>query len=89
MSAKPDLQQLEKRVAAIERRNKRVELDKMWETSAARKIAIIVVTYFVVLVFLVIIKNDQPFINAIVPSVGFFLSTLAVGGFKKRWTTRR
>lgn len=78
-------QQLEERIAALEQRNKRVELDKAWETSTLRKVAIIVVTYCVVLAFMFIIKNDQPFISAIVPSIGFFLSTLAVNGLKKQW----
>lgn len=78
-------QKLTKRIEALEARNKRVELDKAWETSGTRRAAIIVVTYLVVLGFLVIIKNDKPFINAIVPSLGFFLSTLVVSGLKKSW----
>lgn len=78
-----------KRIEALEARNKRVELDKTWETSSTRRIAIIIVTYFVVLGFLFIIKNDKPFINAIVPSIGFFLSTLAVNVLKKQWLERR
>jgi len=80
---------LEARVSALEARNKRVEMDKTWETSATRKVAIIVVTYLVVLAFLFIIKNDKPFINAIVPSLGFFLSTLVVGGLKRHWIKLR
>jgi hypothetical protein len=84
-----ELEKLKKRVEALEARNKRVELDKAWETSGTRRVAIIVVTYLVVLAFLFIIKNDQPFINAIVPSLGFFLSTLVVSGLKKHWVKKR
>lgn len=80
-----ELENLKKRVNALEARNKRVELDKAWETSTVRKLSIIVVTYLVVLGFLFIINNDKPFINAIVPSLGFFLSTLAVNVLKKQW----
>jgi hypothetical protein len=80
-----ELETLESRITALEQRNKKVELDKAWETSASRRTAIIVVTYLVVLGFLFIIKNDKPFINAIVPSIGFFLSPMAVGWLKKFW----
>lgn len=85
MKQQDELAELRSRVAALEERNKRVELNKAWETSGTRKLAIIVVTYFIVLAFLLIIKNDTPFINAIVPSLGFFLSTLAVGRLKEHW----
>jgi len=83
------IEQLEARIKGLEARNKRVELDKAWETSATRRVAIVVVTYCVVSVFLVIIKNDMPFINAIVPSLGFFLSTLGVSSLKKHWIKAR
>ena len=39
---------LEGRIAELEERNKRVELDKAWETSWTRKIIIAVLTYLVV-----------------------------------------
>jgi len=85
MNEQDQLTELASRVAALEERNKRVELNKAWETSATRKLAIIVVTYFIVLGFLLIIKNDKPTINAIVPSLGFFLSTLVVSKLKEHW----
>jgi hypothetical protein len=84
-----DVEELQKRIETLEARNKRVELDKAWETSSTRRVAIILVTYCVVTAFLLIIKNDKPFINAIVPSLGFFLSTLVVSGLKKRWVKAR
>ncbi len=80
---------LEQRVRALEERNKRVEQDKAWETSLLRKVSIIIVTYLVVLGFLFIIKNNQPFVNAIVPSLGFVLSTMAVNSLKQHWLNRR
>ena len=84
-----ELGKLNQRVEALEQRNKRVELDKAWETSTARRAAIIIVTYVVVSGFLLVISNDSPFINAIVPSLGFFLSTLVVSGLKKHWVRKR
>ena len=36
---------LEKEILEIKERNKKVELDKTWETSKTRKICIIILTY--------------------------------------------
>ncbi len=84
-----DKDEIKKRIEALELRNKRVELDKAWEGSATRKLTIVAVTYLVVLSFLLIIGNDNPFINACVPPIGFYLSTLVVSNLKARWTKKR
>ena len=76
---------LEKRIKAIEERNSRVALDKAWESSWTRKIAIAVLTYVVVLVYLFAIGNDNPWVNAIVPPTGYLLSTLAMKGIRSVW----
>ena len=76
---------LEERIAKIEERNKRVEVDKAWETSLSRKILIALFTYFVIVIYLQFIVGIDPWINAIVPTVGFFLSTLSLPFFKKLW----
>lgn len=78
-----------KRIEAIEERNKSVTLDKKWETSWTRKLGIIIFTYLVVLVYLFVIGNENPWINAIVPPVGFFLSTLALGWLRKYWQSNK
>lgn len=82
-------QDLSKRVATIEKRNGRVELDKAWETSWTRRLSIAALTYLVVLTYLFVIGNDNPWINAVVPPVGFLLSTLAMGQIKTFWQKRR
>lgn len=79
---------LVKRIEAIEQRNAAVTLDKGWETSWTRKIGIIVLTYIVVWVYLYVIGNENPWINAIVPPVGFLLSTLALGWLRTYWQGR-
>jgi hypothetical protein len=79
---------LSTRVAEIENRNKTVTLDKAWETSLTRKISIASLTYIVVLIYLFVIGNDNPWINAIVPPTGFLLSTLALGWLRKSWQLR-
>lgn len=70
---------------AIEERNARVELDKAWETSWTRKVSIALLTYGVVVGFLIIIENDKPFVNAVVPVVGFLLSTLVMRTVRSLW----
>ncbi len=75
---------LEKRVAAIEARNKKVERDKAWEVSTTRRILLAALTYIVIVIFMYFAEIGKPFVNAIVPTIGFTLSTLTVS-FVKRW----
>lgn len=76
---------LEERIETIERRNKNVELDKAWETSWTRKILIAVFTYLAIALYLKFIVGINPWINAIVPTVGFLLSTLTLPFFRNLW----
>lgn len=79
------MKDLEARVATIEKRNRSVEQDKAWETSWTRRVSIAVLTYLVVLGYLFMIGNDQPFVNALVPPVGFILSTLVLKSIRNAW----
>jgi len=79
------IEELEKRIVKIELRNQSVEADKAWETSYVRKFLIMFLTYLVIGAYLIIIKVDKPWINAIVPVLGFALSTLTVSAVKKIW----
>lgn len=81
--------ELETRIAALELRNQRVEADKAWETSTTRKIAIMVLTYLVVVAYLQFVVGIDPWINAVVPVVGFFLSTITISALKKFWLSHR
>jgi len=76
---------LEKRITAIEERNQKVELDKTWETSWFRRILLIIFTYIAIGLYLKAINVPSPWLNAIVPSVGFLLSTLTLHLFKSTW----
>ena len=77
---------LEKRVSLIEERNKRVELDKKWETSFTRRISICVLTYIVVLLFSYFVNTgNNIFLSSLVPVIGFSLSTLSVNLIRKIW----
>ena len=79
------MKDIEQRIEAIELRNKKVEADKAWETSAVRKILIAVLTYFVVVLFFFTAGLSKPLINSIVPTLGFVLSTFSLPFFRKLW----
>ncbi|HLB66633.1 MAG TPA: hypothetical protein VJJ78_03515 [Candidatus Saccharimonadales bacterium] len=83
------MKNLESRVAAIEARNAKVEQDKDWETSWTRRISIGLLTYAVIVIYLIVINNDKPFINAAVPAVGFLLSTLVLRQVRNIWQNRK
>lgn len=72
----------------IKTRNKNVEADKAWETSKTRKIIIACITYIVIVIFLYTLNNSSPWLNAIIPTLGFLLSTLTLPFFKKMWINR-
>jgi len=76
---------VEKRLATIERRNKKVELAKAWETSWTRRLIITFLTYITIVLFFFIAGLPKPFINSLVPTAGFVLSTLSLPFFKKLW----
>jgi hypothetical protein len=80
---------IEERLAVIEARNKKVEGDKAWETSWTRRLSIMALTYLVVVAYLYFVVRIDPWINAIVPVIGFFLSTLTVEFIKSRWMSLR
>lgn len=69
----------------LKERNRRVDAGKAWETSWSRKALILVTTYIVVVLFFWISQLGNPFVNALVPSLGFFLSTLTFPFFKQLW----
>ena len=72
------MEELEKRIEAIEKRNKKVEKDKAWETSWTRRVCIMILTYIIVLIYSYIIRKvDNVLLSSIVPVIGFTLSTLS------------
>lgn len=80
-----NIENLNQRVLVIEQRNRRVEADKAWETSFARKVVIGLLTYITISSFMVIIEVRQPLLNALVPTGGFILSTLTLPWIKSIW----
>ena len=84
-----DIEQIKQDLEKIKERNKRVELDKAWETSWFRKVTIIVLTYLIIVLFMWIAEIPSPWMNAIVPSVGFWLSTVTLPVVKGWWVRSR
>lgn len=72
----------------LQARNYRVELDKAWETSRTRMVAIMIMTYIVAVIFLKLIDVDRPWINAGMPVIGYTLSTLSLPILKRWWIQR-
>ena len=80
------MKDIEERIKIIEERNKRVELDKKWETCWTRKICIMILTYIVVIIYSYIVRNyDNVFLSSLVPVIGFTLSTLSLKQVRKIW----
>lgn len=80
---------LEQRIEKLEARNRRVEGDKAWETSWTRRLSITVLTYLTLVFYLRFIAHIYPWIDALVASLGYFVSTLTIGFFKQRWLAHR
>jgi len=83
------MQTLEERVQKIEERNRGVEQDKAWETSASRRLLLAFFSYIVVAIFFIIIEVPNPWLNAIVPALAFMIQQLSMPYFKKLWLKRK
>lgn len=82
------METIEQRLEKIEQRNSRVEADKAWETSWTRRFFIALFTYLAISLYMWAVKIEQPWLNAIVPTVGFLLSTLTLPYIKKWWVSK-
>lgn len=81
---------IEEDIKKIKERNKKVELDKAWETSWIRRICIAVLTYFVVVLYSYIInKFSNIWLSSLIPVMGFILSTLSLKFVRKIWEKLR
>jgi hypothetical protein len=75
----------EQDLAEIKTRNARVEADKAWETSWVRRLIIAAFTYIVAAIWLMLIRDTLPALKALVPTIGYILSTLSLGAIKRQW----
>lgn len=80
---------LENEINMIKKRNKKVELDKSWETSWTRKLCICALTYIVVVIYSYAINRiTNIWLSSLVPVIGFTLSTLSLNLVRKYWEKR-
>ena len=75
---------VENELAAIRNRNHRVESHKAWETSRTRLLSITGITYVTMLLIFLVLGSSRPFWDALVPTTGFFLSTLSLSFLRDR-----
>ena len=84
------IQNLEKEIELIKERNLRVEADKAWEISWARRLFIAISTYVIAGVWLIFVVHDTfPLLKSFVPALGYLLSTLSLPFIKKLWIENR
>lgn len=69
----------------IKNRNTRVEADKAWETSWTRRLLITIATYITIMIYLTFLGMERVYLHALVPAMGYFLSTLTLPIFKQYW----
>ena len=68
-----EIEELKKEIENIKQRNKRVELDKKWETSWTRKVCIIILTYIIVLIYSYVVRNfDNILLSSLVPVIRIY-----------------
>lgn len=81
-----ELKEIEQEIQNIKVRNKKVELDKKWETCWTRKLCIMILTYIVVIIYSHLIRNNNNiFLSSLVPVIGFTLSTLSLKIVRSVW----
>jgi len=83
------VESLEAEINRICERNARVEMDKAWEASGFRVVFLVGLTYFVTSVVFWLIAVPNPMLNALIPTTGYYLSTLSLPIVKKWWVNHR
>ncbi len=78
-------QEIETELKTIRERNNRVENDKAWEVSWVRRFTISIITYIVAAIWLVMIHENNFWLKAFVPVLGYILSTLSLPIIKRYW----
>ena len=78
--------ELENEIVKIKERNKKVELEKAWETRWSRKMCIGILTYIVVVIYSYLINRiSNIWLSSLVPVIGFILSTFSLKLVRNVW----
>ena len=76
---------LAQEIKAIHERNKRVEANKAWETSAFRRLLIAAATYGIAFFLMIQLQLPNPALNALIPATAYAVSTLSLPFIKNWW----
>ncbi len=71
------------RIKELEKQLVFLQEEKAWESSRMRNVLIIISTYIILGAYMLVIQVQQPWFNAVVPTAGFYLSTLKFRNLKK------
>lgn len=84
-----DYKKIQREISLLKARNKRVELDKAWETPWTRRTLVALITYLLIVIFMLVTKLAKPFVSAIIPTVAYLISISALPVFKKWWIKKQ
>lgn len=76
---------VEQEIEKIKERNSRVEADKAWEKSFVRIFSLCVITYIIATAVMYMIGVKDFFGAALIPTIGYYLSTLSLSFIKEWW----
>ncbi len=77
--------EIENKMKQMLERNAKVEADKSWETSLARRAILAIATYVAVVIFLQIINAPNATLAALVPVGAYLLQQYSMPFLKKIW----
>lgn len=80
---------LEAALSAIQERNRKVEIQKAWETSFTRRACIACVTYVIASLYMHFgLGIPDAYLHAFVPTGGYLLSTFGLPVIRDVWVRR-
>lgn len=82
------IENLESELNKIAARNMRVEAEKAWEVSRCRIGIIVAITYCITALVFWLIQAGHPLLNALIPTVGYYLSTQTLPLVKEWWFSK-
>lgn len=82
------LNEIEGRLQKIEAINSTVENNQQWEKSGLRIIAIMLLTYVVMVFSMRYLGFDRPFLSGLIPALGYFLSALLLDVIRRVFIDR-
>lgn len=80
-----EIKKLQEEIAALKARNKKVEANKKWEMSWIRRTLVALLTYGVMVIFMMVAQYDQPFLGALIPTIAYLISMSTLTFFKNCW----